>query len=200
LHDNNFPQAPARFADEWMNWRRSSLHERTDHAANMLLPNQSKIIAVVTAMLLACAPQTRGNGIYLKQIGPSPLRFSLATATFSFALPPVLIERPAMTNSPEIAVVKANSVDTNAVAVQAAPISPLPANNIPAISNPILPNNSTPRPSASDLLVVSPQMLTEFFKPGLDGTNSPSAVVVPVPVGFTPPSVTPSSQAIYKSQ
>jgi hypothetical protein len=153
------------------------------------------------AMLIACAAlQARGDGVYLKRIGPSPLRFSLATATFSFALPSVLMDRPAVTNSPELALAKTNSVDTNVATAQTSPASALSTNNIPALTNSILPNNSSSTPSASDLLVVSPQMLTEFFKPGPDGTNSLRTVIVPAPVGFTPPSVTPSSQAIYKSQ
>jgi hypothetical protein len=166
-------------------------------------PLNIRKIAVATAIFIACAaPQARGNGVYLKQIGPSPLRFSMATATFSFALPAVLLPRPAITNSPEIGVARAGSEGTNAVAVQTSPTPPgATANGIPTIPNPILPNNAATTPPASDLLVVSPQMLTEFFKPGQNGTNTPSEVVVPPHVGFTPPSVTPpSSQAIYKVQ
>lgn len=158
------------------------------------------------AMLLACVtPQTRGNGVYLKQTGPSPLRFSLATASFSFVLPAMLRDQTAVTNSPEIAATSTNSATTNAVAAQISPAASS-ANNAPALTNPILPNNGPTTPSASDLLVVSPQMLTEFFKSGQNGTNSPGTVVAPAPVapvapvGFTPPSMTPSSQAIYKIQ
>ncbi|HEX4266092.1 MAG TPA: hypothetical protein VH597_17280 [Verrucomicrobiae bacterium] len=166
-------------------------------------PLNIRKIAVATAILIACAaPQARGNGVYLKQIGPSPLRFSMATAAFSFTLPAVLMGRPAVTNSAEIGLAKTTSADTNAVTVPASPLpSDTTANTIPTIPNPILPNNAATTPSASDLLVVSPQMLTEFFKPGQNGTNTPSAVVVPPHVGFTPPSVMPpSSQAIYKVQ
>jgi hypothetical protein len=46
-------------------------------------------------------------------------------------------------------------------------------------------------------------MLTEFFKPVAEGTNSASAVIVPVtspvPVGFTPPSARPPSRATYNT-
>ncbi|HWD93814.1 MAG TPA: hypothetical protein VG938_15850 [Verrucomicrobiae bacterium] len=166
-------------------------------------PLNTRKFAVI-ALLLACtAAQTRGDGVYLRKIGPSPLRFSLATASFSFALPQMLREQSAVTNSPEAEV--ANPSDTNVVASQL----PLPSatNNVPDLTNPNLPKNPLPGASASDLLVVSPQMLTEFFKPGTNGTNSPGATAVPAPtapvapIGFTPPLVMPpSSQAIYKSQ
>lgn len=56
---------------------------------------------------------------------------------------------------------------------------------------------------ASELLLVTPQMLVEFFKP-LPATSNlgPARVLVPVDVGFRPPlaSPGPSSQAIYRSQ
>jgi hypothetical protein len=154
-------------------------------------------LTVVAGMLALCAAQQiRGKSAYLKQIGPPPLRFSAATPPLSFALPPMLAERPAPTNSTEIAVPKPNPVETNTVALTSTPI-PSVTTNLPAQSSLDLPNN-LPRPaSASDMLVVSPQMLTEFFKPGLEGTNSATPAIVPEPVWFTPPLATPSSQAIY---
>jgi|GEM_PF-1049759 len=69
--------------------------------------------------------------------------------------------------------------------------------------------NTNPAPAgtntvgpASDLLLVTPQMLVEFFKPVPGVTNTaPLRVVVPMEVEFQPPLARPptSSQAIYRS-
>ena len=56
-------------------------------------------------------------------------------------------------------------------------------------------------PSANDLLVVTPQMLVNYFKPS-KSTNGPGTSVF-LPVGFNPsanPTPPPSSQATYQSQ
>jgi len=82
------------------------------------------------------------------------------------------------------------------VAVDPAPPAP------PKVSTAESPANATPTPSASDLLPVSPQMLTEYFKPVANGTNAASSVVMPVPVapvGFTPPIAKPASRATYST-
>src|SRR5690348_1675601 len=140
------------------------------------------------AVISGCCAAASAGGIrgYLAQIGPSPLRFSLATADFSFALPSALVERIAPTNTAEIPSAKTNSVEkaaeTNVVAQ--VPVSAPSANNVPAPSSPAPQTNFVNTASASDLLVVSPQMLTEFFKSGSDGTNSANTtVVLPAPVG-----------------
>jgi hypothetical protein len=55
--------------------------------------------------------------------------------------------------------------------------------------------------SANDMLVVTPQMLVNYFKPSATSTNGAGTTIL-VPVGFSPPGVTPtppSSQAIYRS-
>jgi hypothetical protein len=161
----------------------------------MGLLNIRKLTVSAVMLVLCTAQQMRGNSAYLKQIGPSPLRFSLASASFSFVLPSVLTQPSATTNSTEIANTTPDSTATNIVALQ----NPAQSHNFPVPPTPDSQNNSTETPSASDMLVVSPQMLTEYFKPGPDGTNSVNTVILPVPVGFTPPSAKPSSQAIYKS-
>jgi hypothetical protein len=55
---------------------------------------------------------------------------------------------------------------------------------------------------ADNLLVITPQMLTEFFKPFPNGTNGGVSGYVPVQIGFTPPTEKnpPSSRATYKVQ
>jgi len=151
-------------------------------------------------LALCAARETRGIDAYLKQIGPSPLRFSFATAVpASFTLPAILVEPHSPTNAPEATAPATTSAQTNAV-VSAPFVGPiLPA--LPIVSTAESPANATPPPSASDLLPVSPQMLTEFFKPVANGTNAASVVVpVPVaPVGFTPPIAKPASRATYRT-
>jgi hypothetical protein len=151
------------------------------------------IIAVYTA------PQTRGNSPYLKVGGPPPLRFSLAMASLaSLALPAAFTEKPAATNATEVAVNKADTSATNAAPVHVPSFSSS-TTGITLPANPILPNPQPVTPAASDMLVVSPQMLTEYFKPGPDGTNSANNAILPVAVGFTPPSAKSSSRATYNS-
>ena len=154
-------------------------------------------------MLLAlCAAQeTRGINAYLKKTGPSPLRFSLESAVpASLTLPEMLVERQSPTNAPETTIPAATCAQTNAVSAAPAvdPAPPAP----PKVSTAESPANATPTPSASDLLPVSPQMLTEYFKPVANGTNAASSVVMPVPVapvGFTPPIAKPASRATYRT-
>jgi len=146
-------------------------------------------------MLLCAAPQIYGDNAYLHRVGATPLRFSLSTATISFTLPAILLPPPAPTNSTENAAGSStNIVNIGPTAFPEATV-PVPAKLVPsAAPNP--PDNSA---SASDMLVVSPQMLTEYFQPGSEGTNSATTAPLPAPVGFTPPLVKPSSQATYRS-
>jgi len=68
-------------------------------------------------------------------------------------------------------------------------------------TNPAPADTNTVGP-ASDLLLVTPQMLGEFFKPVPGVTNTaPLRVLVPMDVEFQPPLARPpaSSQAIYRS-
>ena len=162
-----------------------------------------KFTVAVATLLLLLAQENRGFAAYLKQTGPAPLRFSTAKAVpLSFVLPAALAEPQKPTNTVEIATSATTSAQTNAIA--AAPVS-TPATNSPTtVSNPESPAKPTSTPSASEMLVVSPQMLTEFFKPVMEGgTNAASTVIVPVttpiPVGFTPPSVRPPSRATYNT-
>ncbi len=161
-----------------------------------------KFTATAVMFLLLAAQESRGFSAYLKQIGPSPLRFATATAApTSFVLPPALVEPQKPTNTTENAVSPSISEPTNAL-----PTIPAPAiatNAAPAVSSTEPAQKPTPTPSASELLPVSPQMLTEYFKPTTENTNAPSSVVVPVitplPVGFTPPLVKPPSRATYNN-
>lgn len=79
----------------------------------------------------------------------------------------------------------------------AAPPTGLPA--IPAPIEPAAPPAELPAETASDMLVVTPQMLASYFKPVRGVTNAPGVAVF-VPVGFTPPSAPAGSQATYRIQ
>ena len=158
-------------------------------------------VAVATLMLLL-AQENRVFSAYLKQTGPAPLRFSMASAVpTTFVLPIALVEPQKPANTTEIATAAATSAQTNAPAEV---LTSSPATNAqPAFSGPEAPGKPAPTTPASEMLVVSPQMLTEFFKPVAAGTNSANAVIVPVttpvPVGFTPPLVKPPSRATYNT-
>lgn len=160
-----------------------------------------RLTAFVVLLVLYTVQETRGISAYLKQIGPSSLRFSDANPVpASFTLPEILIERQSHTNAPETTVPTTTSDNTNSVSSSPF-VGPLPLAQ-PTVLTAQSPANAAPTPSASDLLPVSPQMLTEYFKPVADGTNAASSVVVPVPVapvGFTPPVARPSSRATYST-
>jgi len=160
-----------------------------------------KFTVTAEMFLLFAAQENRGFSAYLKQIGPSPLRFSMATAIpASFVLPTELIEPKKLTNTLESAVSPAISTPTNAVPV--APVSTPTTPTQPTVPGVESATKPTPTPSASEMLPVSPQMLTEYFKPVTESTNAASNVFVPVtplPVGFTPPLVKPTSRATYNN-
>jgi hypothetical protein len=151
-----------------------------------------------------------GNGVvgtvaraegYLSRTGPVPLRFTVEKPTSPpIELPPLAMEDPA----------PAPTVETNTVAE--APTSPdtnQPEPDPATLAQPAPEQVGPPAPEvaasapASDMLVVTPQMLVEYFKPGSASTNAANMPVY-VPVGFTPPTAVianrPSSQATYRTQ
>jgi hypothetical protein len=192
---NGFRSRPAQKVE----LRRNTLVDNDDDVKVIGILKIRKLTVFAVAFVLSAAQSTHGHSAYLQQIGPPPLRFAIGAAMFSFNLPLELRDRVSPTNSTEIAATKPASTATNSLALATA--SPSPSTN--AFTIPPLPeprDTTLPVPTASDMLVISPQMLTEYFKPGPDGTNSPNTVIVPVPVGFTPPLATPSSKATYKVQ
>jgi len=132
---------------------------------------------------------------YLPLVGPPPLRFEeklASAAQISWTPPPIVVE----TNPPpEISAIPSHNIEA------AAPASA--STNAPAPSPPenLSTNSTSETHSANDLLVVTPEMLVDYFKPSNVTTNS-TDVQVPASVNFTPPAsaLIPSSQAIYQSQ
>lgn len=163
------------------------------------------------AWATAAAPALYGSGPYLPRTGPTVLRFELAmTRPPTVMLPPLTtpeqpqedssatarvgsLEAPAPVTTPPAEAPAPASASTNEAAAVAADASN-GQTNLAA-----LPSSS----SASDSLVVTPEMLVQYFQPTQGTTNPASAsVFVPVSVGFTPPrpKSPTSSEAIYRTQ
>jgi hypothetical protein len=140
-------------------------------------------------LIAACFAVSPGaQGAYLPELGPSPLRFR-APAGFvaRVVLPPLqMMDAIVVTNA-------VASTPTNPPPVEPlAFVGPSPLET-PSISK--LTAGSTPIVAAEQALVMTPQMLVEFFKNVGAGTNLPPVSIVGV---FTPPAP-PFSSATYKS-
>ncbi len=154
------------------------------------------------AILIALASLTElpaSDAAYLPLIGPPPLRFEKATdgSKKIIWIPPALVQ-PAVaveTNPPSVT----SSMPVNNI-VQPPPANG-PASGPVSVSPENLSTKSTEQTkSANDLLVVTPEMLVDYFKPNNNATNAANVRVL-APVNFTPPASVsmPSSQAIYRS-
>jgi hypothetical protein len=158
-------------------------------------------------LVFGSAPSVRCDDGYLVRFGPPPLRFStpiVANKEFSWPVP--LFPKASATNqteveaSPGLLTNTFNSKPTQVV-IPAAELTADP--QVPEVPRDphtfVYPNSST----ASNLLLVSPQMLAEYLKANSDSGSSPmtngfGGMEVP----FSPPSprITPSSEAIYRTQ
>ena len=157
---------------------------------------------LVALALLTPLPMVGGS--YLPLVGPPPLRFELARNHGEHIswnppvkpLPPVAVE----TNPPPVT---SSSPNENIVAVPlATPVITAPSTIHTLVGTENLSTNSVIQTrSANDLLVVTPEMLVDYFKPNNNMTNAANVRVI-APVNFAPPASAsiPSSQAIYKSQ
>ena len=185
-------------------------------------------VSAICAISLLFALRAFGAHAYLSVVGPPPLRVSVATTNLYVFDPSVFAPKIKLseTNSEAPAIAAAASTNTANVAQAPAPVpvviaSPPFPNPSPVIVQPMVvgqknpPQNFNfgyPTPSASDLLPVPPQMITDYLKPdradrnGTGNTNSldqPGAVVLlPAELQFTPPAPqnAPESRAVYRSQ
>jgi len=157
-------------------------------------------IGIVLAGLLSLICRSVNAGAYLPLIGTPPLRFEAVAAharTFSWVPPvPVKPAASAKTNSPpEMSTV-------SKIIAAAIPLTDAKTNApIPSLPENLSTNSTVETHSANDMLVVTPEMLVDYFKPGTDATNQTNVRVL-APVGFMPPPAvaSPSSEAIYRSQ
>ena len=146
-----------------------------------------------------------GGDAYLSEVGPPPLRFAVQTTPNSLILEELELPKP---KAPEpIALPKPtaggkapeqgqNAADANTAGDQAGILGD-PAKNAANFSNP-----------ASEMLNVTPQMLTQYLKPnrgegsGADesGQYQPGqSILVPAELGFVPP-LPGGNRAIYISK
>jgi hypothetical protein len=154
---------------------------------------------------------------YLATVGPVPLRFQPRVTKIGILPPisegsPVSEPKPEVPNPPPVSTSEPTPENTPAQEpIPAEPMPPLsdtppvqpdqtPDSLLPVIENP-LPDPAQPPRSANDLLVITPQILIEYFKPVGSSTNA-AGVSVLGPVNFTPPTPTiaPSSRAVYKTE
>ena len=154
---------------------------------------------IVLVALVALMDLPARGAAYLPIVGPPPLRFAPAKAGAKNVawtpptptLPTSVVETNKSNATPAI---PANNIAPPPPAVEPASIPvPLPVENLST-------NSTVQTHPANNLLVVTPEMLVDYFKPNNKATNAANVRVL-VPVNFTPPASasTPSSQAIYLS-
>lgn len=140
------------------------------------------------------------GGAYLPLIGPPSLRFETAMLPGKNLSWMQTLPAPATFSNqpPLITYVSTNNVSVPLLAkTQKIIMTPWPDENLST-------NSQSQIGSANDLLVVTPEMLVDYFKPNqTNGTvTNTDDVRVLAPVDFTPPTsvASPSSKAIYISQ
>ena len=187
-----------------------------------------RLVGVVCAIASSgvLGSEARASG-YLPCTGPVPLRFeSEKPPPKPLALPVLIMDEPPPAPPDNETPAPAISEDVTSAPVPEAPPSPTsaaaesPAPDSAAAllgqlyggdgSNPFaipaaqIPAQSVAEAPASNLLVVTPQMLVDYFKakPVAGAASNTTSVAVFAPVGFTPPAPVglPSSQATYRSQ
>jgi hypothetical protein len=165
------------------------------------------VICIIAAAAFFIRPAQAARA-YLPTVGSPPLRFQAVTTNY-FVFNPKLFQ-PATNLVATVSNVVNQATATNDVAV-----APPPATNetLTASSQPAAPDynqNYAPGPfrrfnfnfstaSASDLLTVTPQMITPYLKPDANVTNAldhPGAVVfVPAEMQFMPPPTTVTTES-----
>ena len=161
-----------------------------------------------------------GSGAgYLAVIGPAPLRYQKLSSWKPLNLPPLPMENSSSPDPIAPAIAAADSTNSTSLPGFASSLADLPAevflpttlwlghlsswsaadSNLSAGTN-FSTNTTQASAPASDLLILTPQMLVDYFKPGQCPTNA-AGRFVQVPVEFTPaiPAAPPASSATYKS-
>jgi hypothetical protein len=161
------------------------------------------------AMPAAAMGAASGTG-YLPRVGPSPLRLQTVVERFVPPDMPPLAEnddppQPEVTSPAPDPMSNAFKLE-DYLTPNASLWTGIVENLVGSARRSSEPENPPQEPatsvsSANDIVVVTPQMLVEYFRPGASGTNGGVASVT-VPVDFTPPTThtTPqSSRATYMS-
>ena len=162
-----------------------------------------RCVALAVAAQAAALGAKSASG-YLPRIGPTPLRLvPVKTEPPQAVLPPLAVDdRVEEPSQPEPIVQHAfnlnDYLDSNL---------PLWTGLAEAIAKRVFPDPGTekapkePLPAVSppnDMVVVTPQMLVDYFRPIGSATNAPE-VSVTVPVGFMPPAIPAPSRATYST-
>jgi len=145
---------------------------------------------------------------YLPRVGPPTLRITvrplLPKPFAAVVVPPLITPPPADSKAETMAKIPpaTNSVanESTTETSSSGPLaSLLPTSVKPNEARSDSASSAATVGAANDLLVVTPQMLIEYFRVPPGATNGPG-VGVYLPVGFTPPlAPSASSQAIYRS-
>ncbi len=171
----------------------------------------SRLLAL--ALVVAGLVTVKASGVgYLAKIGPTPLRFRPAPAPKALVSLPLLdkSQSPLATDAtptpnPPVQPAATPTPDNFGIPDSDSNIDSLPdtSNMESMLPQPIARSSDTQiaAPAANEMLVVTPQMLIDYFKPMAGATNG-AGVSVLMPVHFTPPipSAPPSSRATYKTQ
>lgn len=151
-------------------------------------------------MFFLAMQSVSGSEAYLKSVGPPPLRFQYVDNNNSLflqelALPkPRPVEQPPMPKPQDAAAPETHIATSGPVMGSMGPFLPGQGNN-----------NLNPDGSASDMLSITPQMISEYFKPyRAEGAPEPvpsqrgQTFSVPAELGFVPPM--PGNRATYNSK
>ena len=181
------------------------------------LLSSRKFIRVIGAIIagLFATQEARVVGEYLPIVGPPPLRFqAVITNDFVFNLEPSEAAEEPVETSNTVAQPDAPAVNvTNIIAVSnSISLSSAETNQASVVTDetnnyetPVISPDSSS--SASDLLTVSPQMITEYLQPAQKARgwnnrrNQDTAVFVPLDMQFAPPTTNApvQSEAIYNN-
>jgi hypothetical protein len=160
--------------------------------------NRKGIIPAM-AMLFLAMQGVSGAEAYLKSVGPPPLRFQFVDNSNSLFLQELALPKPRPVEQPPMPKPQAEAAPETHIATSGpvgslGPFSPGPGNN-----------TLSPGGSASDMLSISPQMISDYFKPyRAEGATEPSPdqrgqiLFVPAELGFVPPMA--GSRATYNSK
>ncbi len=167
---------------------------------NTWLFKHCRVCINLIALMVLMGPSAHGEA-YLPLVGPPPMRFEATTSDATrFSWTPPALTPPTVdveTSLPPVTpTIPVNNVVSQPPVIEAASVpASSPPENLPTKKSAI------ETPSANNLLIVTPEMLVDYFKPNNDATNAANVHVL-VPVNFTPPvSVsTPSSHASYISR
>jgi hypothetical protein len=188
---------------------------KKERKSGLLRPRKFvSVIGIIIAGMFA-VHEARGVGEYLPIVGPPPLRFqAVITNHFLFSLESSeATEEPEETSNTVTQLAAPAANVTNIIAVSnSISIAPAETNQTSVVTDetnnpetPVISSDSSP--SASDLLTVSPQMITEYLQPAqrsrgwTNRRNQNTAVFVPLDMQFAPPTTNApvESEAIYNN-